>query len=456
MATTINTELRHRRALDLPQVWIIVSIIVALASYHQAEAQTKDQQALQRAVQAKNWPEIERVLASMKVATSNDIAMLGLYTLSIVQQNKLDRAILTAKRTLELDSQRLQSWLMLAECYTRTSDRTASLDILRRATRRFPDSAQAHLAYGLTLVKIGQHAEAISSLEEVMFRRPDQTVMYELARCYFATGQFNAAAELYQLLVEQHPDNAQYLRGAGESLIAIRKLPDAIRYFDSALLLDSSRIETYLLLTGALTESNDTMRALQVATAASIRFPQDAMASYNVGLLLLKHRQYDAATKAFKKAIGLRPNYGEAYFNLAVAYEQTGFTEDAANAFKRCALVLPAMAPDAYNSLAIMQRRGGNLAEALKAHEQAILLRDTSAVLHISRINSCHEAEKCSIAQGYIDEALRRFPNDAQVLYTCAKCLIRMGKTDRAQDLIAQLEKTFPSLADQLKLLLRM
>jgi tetratricopeptide (TPR) repeat protein len=180
------------------------------------------------------------------------------------------------------------------------------------------------------------------------------------------------------------------------------------------------------------------------------------MAWYNAGLLQVKHRQYDGAAKALKKAIALRPNYGEAYFNLAVVYEQTGFTEDAANAFKRCALVLPAMAPDAYNSLAIMHRRNGNLTEALKAHEQAISLRDTSAVLHISRINSCHEAEKCAIAEGFIDDALRRFPNDAQVVYTCAKCTIRLGNVERARELIARLEKTSPSLADQLKQLLKM
>ena len=289
-----------------------------------------------------------------------------------------------------------------------------------------------------------------------MFRRPDQSVMFELALCYFATGQFNAAAELYQLLVEQYPDNAAYQRGAGESLMALKKLPEAIRSFDKALLLDSNRIESYLLLTGALTESNDSARALKVATAASARFPQDAMAWYNAGLLQVKHRQYDGAAKAFKKAIALRPNYGEAYFNLAVVYEQTGFTEDAANAFKRCALVLPAMAPDAYNSLAIMHRRNGNLTEALKAHERAISLRDTSAVLHISRINSCHEAEKCAIAEGFIDDALRRFPNDAQVVYTCAKCMIRLGNVERARELIARLEKTSPSLADQLKQLLKM
>jgi tetratricopeptide (TPR) repeat protein len=456
MATLFNTALRHRYTLALSQIWIVLSIILAVVSHDQAIAQSSDQQALQRAVQTRNWPEIERVLVSMKVAASTDVTMLGLYTLALVQQNKIDQATRSARKTLELDSLRMQSWLMLAECYSRGNSRAACLDILKRATQKFSDSVQTHLAYGLTLVKYGQQADAISPLEEVMFRRPEQTVMYELARCYFATGQFNAAAELYQLLIEQHPDNASYHRGAGESFIAMQKLPEAIRSFDKALQLDSNRIETYLLLTGALTESNDTSRALMVATAASTRFPQDAMAWYNAGLLQVKHRQYDAATRAFKKAINLRPNYGEAYFNLAVAYEQTGFTEDAANAFKRCALVLPAMAPDAYNSLAIMHRRSGNLAEALKAHEQAISLRDTSAVLHISRINSCHEAEKCSLAEDYMTEALRRFPNDAQVLYTCAKCMIRLGKVERAQEIIVRLEKTSPSLADQLKLLLKM
>lgn len=420
-----------------------------------ASAQRPDQQALQRAAQSKNWPELERILVSMKVNTSTDVSLTSLYTLSLLQQNKIELATKSAKRTIELDSQRLQSWLVLAECYSRSNDRSSCLSTLQRATVRFADSVQSHWAYGLSLSKFGRYAEAISPLEEVMFRRPDQAVMFELARCYFASGQFSSAAELHRLLVDQYPDNAAYQLGTGEAMLALKKLPEAIKHLDAAIRLDSSRTEAFLLLTGALTESHDSARALEVAAKAVARSPQDAMAWYNVGLLRMKRQQFDSAAKAFKRAISLRPNYGEAYFNLAVANEQNGFIEDAANAFKRCALVLPAMAPDAYNSLAIMERRNGNLAEALKAHQQAIALRDTSAVLHISRINSCHDAEKCSLASTFIEEAMKRFPTNPQVLYTCAKCMIREGQSERAMQIITKLETLSPALADQLKLLLK-
>jgi Flp pilus assembly protein TadD len=170
----------------------------------------------------------------------------------------------------------------------------------------------------------------------------------------------------------------------------------------------------------------------------------------------MKQQQYDSASKAFKRAVALKPNYGEAYFNLAIVLEQEGFVEDAAKTFIRCALVSSNLAPDAYNSLAIMHRRNGNLTEALTAHQQAISLRDTSSILHVSRINSCFEAEKCELAEAFISEALQRFPNNPQMLYTCARCLLRIGRADQASMLIARLEKLDPKLAEQLKTLMRL
>jgi Flp pilus assembly protein TadD len=103
-----------------------------------------------------------------------------------------------------------------------------------------------------------------------------------------------------------------------------------------------------------------------------------------------------------------------------------------------------------------MHRRNGNLTEALTAHQQAVSLRDTSSVLHISRINSCFEAEKCELAEAFISEALQRFPANPQVLYTCARCLLRIGRAEQASILISQLEKLDAKLAEQLIILMRL
>ena len=434
----------------------MLAILALICVQFLALAQQPDQRVLQTAVQSKNWPEIERLLSKSGIGTSTNTQLVSLYTLSLLQQNKNTQALASARRSLELDSSRMQSWLVLAECFTRNDQRAGALQTLTTASVKFSDSVQVQWALGMAYVQNGRYQDAITPFEEVMFRRSDPAVMYELARCYFKTEQYTSASELHLLLTERYPDVAMYQLAAGESMLARNKTTEAVSYLDRAIKLDSTRTEAYLVLTGALQESGDSARALQVAADAVRRNQQDPMAWYNLGLLRMKQQQYDSASKAFKRAVALKPNYGEAYFNLAIVLEQKGFVEDAAKTFIRCALVSSNLAPDAYNSLAIMHRRNGNLTEALTAHQQAISLRDTSSILHVSRINSCFEAEKCELAEAFISEALQRFPDNPQMLYTCARCLLRIGRADQASMLIARLEKLDPKLAEQLKTLMRL
>lgn len=424
-------------------------VILILASSF-VFSQTPDQRSLQSAMRDKNWPEIERILTRMSIENSSDPNLLGIYTMSLLQQNKSEKALTFAQRSLSIDSTRMQTWLVLAECLSRTNQRDANLRTLEDAARRFPDSVQTTWALGLAYAKAGRYEKAIAPLEDVLFRRSDPSVLVELAKCYFKTGQYSAAAELHQVLVDQFPDVAPYRLAAGESSMSNGKIAQAITHFDAAIRLDSNSREAYLLLTGALQEQGDSARALDIATMTAARYPQDPMAWYNLGLLNMRLQRHDVASKALKRAVGLRPNYGEAYFNLGAAYEQQGFTEDALNAFKRCALVSAQLAADAFNSIAIIHRRSGNLREALSAHTQAIALRDTASVLHIARINTCFDADQCSMAGTFIQAAIEKFPQNPEVLYACLRCLVRTGDMQQISVLHKRLEEVAPELAQQI------
>ncbi len=426
----------------------ILVILIVTSSF--VFSQTPDQRSLESAMRDKNWSEIERILSRMNIENTTDPNLLGIYTMSLIQQNKSDKALFFANRSLALDSTRMQAWLVLAECFARTNQRDANLNTLEGAVRRFPDSVQTMWALGLAYAKAGRYEKAIAPLEDVMFRRSDPSVLVELAKCYFKTGQFSAAAELHQVLVDQYPDVAPYRVAAGESCMSSGKVAQAIVHFDAAIRLDSNNREAYFLLTGALQEHGDSTRAFNVASLTAVKYPQDPMAWYNLGLLNMRLQRHEVASKALKRAVGLRPNYGEAYFNLGAAYEQQGFTEDAINAFKRCALVSAQLAPDAYNSIAIVHRRSGNLGEALSAHMQAIALRDTASVLHISRINTCFDADQCSMAAAFIKVAVEKFPRSPDVLYACLRCLVRTGDAQQITELHTRLEELSPELAQQI------
>src|SRR3954447_16197901 len=61
----------------------------------------------------------------------------------------------------------------------------------------------------------------------------------------------------------------------------------------------------------------------------------EAQRLLNEGNELYKNDQDEQAIEAYKKAVSLDPNNGEAYFRLGLAYSSTGKKDEAAEAFKK-------------------------------------------------------------------------------------------------------------------------
>jgi tetratricopeptide (TPR) repeat protein len=180
------------------------------------------------------------------------------------------------------------------------------------------------------------------------------------------------------------------------------------------------------------------------------------MAWYNLGLLQTEMMQMDSAMYALRKAIAIKPNYSEAYYNLASVYAALGFSEDAIQTYRRCATTSATFAGDSYHALALLYRKLGNFSEALRAHAQAIQITDTSQVYRSERLRTCFDADRCADAAGFIDRDVEQFPKSATVLYHAARCYLRSNRRERAEQLLAALEQINPSLADDLKTLMRM
>lgn len=418
-------------------------------------AQTATSHSAMRAAASKgDWPTVERLATQSLKAAKNDRVASLLLTLSQLRQGKDKPALASAHRTIAIDSSMMQAWLMASECEAQLKHPKESISLLQAAHKRFPDSIQPTWALGMAYARAGQCADAIMPLEETMFRRPELIgVMQQLAHCYFATGQINESTQLYERIVDRDPQNTSYRLSYGEALMANGDLENAAQQYREVISLDPKKTDAYLALTSVLREQKKTEEALVVSRQLTKIDPTDAMGWFNVGLLSFELKQPDSSVRAFKQAIAFRPNYGEAYFNLALAYEDKGFREDAIQAFKRCAIISPVLAPDAYNNLAIIYRKEGLFADAISSHAQAISLRDTSAIFHAARINTYYEAERCPEAKSLLDTEVQRFPESAELLYACARCLLRNGERAAVEAIVKKLDILSPTLADQLRLM---
>jgi len=169
-------------------------------------------------------------------------------------------------------------------------DRAAYLtaaEAFGNATRIMPDSSDAYLNQGLSLLAGGETERAADPLRAALDRGAETPEAYlYLGRIYLSQDRADEAIAVLEQARDRHPDNAE--------------------------------VETELLNTYARTGQTD--RALSAYAAAVQRNPDDAVLRYNYGSFLLQAERYEEASEQLARATALAPDNGNAYYNLGAAY----------------------------------------------------------------------------------------------------------------------------------------
>lgn len=412
---------------------------------------------VQRALSQQDWKKAESVLRGELRSNPRDLDRQTLLAICLMRQQKFDVALRQAELIMRDHPQAYGARMIAAECQMRIGQTDKALELFRSARTLAPDSAEPAMALGMILSNTGRFEEAITYLEESLFRRPgNMPLTMQLVRCYLRLGRASEAAELATRAAELAPGDANAQMMAGEALMASRRTEQAIDFLREAIRLGVGSSSPHMLLTIALQDNGRTDEALDVARAYVQRSQDDPQGWYNVGLLQLEKMQLDSSLRSLKKAVGLKPNYPEAYYNLGRVYDGLGFGEDAIQSYRRAAATGGNFAADAYLGMALIYRKSGNFSEALRAHNQAVSLRDSAQVLRIERLRTCFDADRCADAVSFLDDDMRRFPSSPAVLYQVALCSARTGRRADAERILSFLEKESPELAKELRIFMSM
>jgi tetratricopeptide (TPR) repeat protein len=164
---------------------------------------------------------------------------------------------------------------------------------------------------------------------------------------------------------------------------------------DTAQLQADFKAAATLLQEGKLDESEAAFKAL------AGKAPSIPEIHYNLGLIASKKKDYPTAEASFKRAIELRPSYGDAYSQLADVYNKSG-------------------QPDKANEV---------LAQASEGGDPSVLFSQAVMLLNAGKLDEAQAAFKKVEAAD---------PNNAEVHYHLGTIALNQGKTDEC---IAQLEK---------------
>ncbi|XP_008056431.1 tetratricopeptide repeat protein 30B [Carlito syrichta] len=195
---------------------------------------------------------------------------------------------------------------------------------------QIPDGEFTAVVY--RLIRDARYAEAVQLLGGELQRSPrSRAGLSLLAYCYYRLQEFALAAECYEQLSQLHPDVEQYRLYQAQALYKACLYPEATRV--ASVLLDNPAYHSQVLrLQAAIKYSEGDLpgarslveQLLSGEGGEESGGEDESDGQVNLGCLLYKEGQYEAACSKFFAALQASGYRADLSYNLALAYYSNG------------------------------------------------------------------------------------------------------------------------------------
>jgi len=256
-----------------------------------------------------------------------------------------------------------------------------AIEELNSVYLRQPNNTVALYALGYCYERLGKEAQAIEFYQDCLkFKNYLQFPRQRLAAIYFKNGQLEKTIAEYELLKDEYPDDISTLVTLGHLYIVNQKYTEAIKTFNTAILIHPDNFHTeddhldQLIADGQLHEAAerlDSLLAKQPERADLIAKKADIF-----GIL----GATEESISQYKEAIRIWPDFLEATIKLGTQYLQIQAEQLAAQQFNR-ATEINDQVVDAYIGLAAAHKLAGDISNALTMLSLAAAIEANSSLL---------------------------------------------------------------------------
>lgn len=257
----------------------------------------------------------------------------------------------------QLDGNNLDAIQQRADLYKRTNnpykaltDYKTYLTISNENSRVYEQMAELRL-----LINANNLDDAIKDLSDGLLVDPKALDLYlKRGQLLARKNDYKRADSDFTSVVQLDSNNALgfYLRGKCE--LALKHIDNAAFDFESARRngLEAADKQDIELLGAAYFQraadnslANGKDSALILTNMAIAIDPYNGAYRYGQGEYLFAQNKYPEAIASYTEAIRLKPNYADAYYHRAVAYEQEGGYKPALDDFKAALAITPQLIP---------------------------------------------------------------------------------------------------------------
>lgn len=179
--------------------------------------------------------------------------------------------------------------------------------------RRIADGQFTQTIYGY--IKEQKFTEAIAALQAELQNFPEsRAALSLLGYCHYYVGQFDLAAQMYEQLTRQHPDNEDYKLHYAQSLYKAGMYQDAVK---AAHRVNGNQRHVATIEVACAYEQDDLPGCRRLLDQSSA---EDVDTMVNEGCLLYKEGQHDAARQKFADALNITGYQAQLQYNIALCY----------------------------------------------------------------------------------------------------------------------------------------
>ena len=222
------------------------------------------------------------------------------------------------KPTSHVDEGHARAWLSLGHVIEATKPDEA-IAAYRQAETLQPKDSDPHLSAGILLEKSGKTSEAVDEYKAALAIEPSPDALTALANIYMHGRRFPEAEEYLRKLIALNPQDAAAHVELGRVLVAENRNDDALVELQTGAKLAPADVSVQRDLADLYVTMGKNGDAEAAYRALSSANPNDAELHRSLGQCLLREKKFAEAQQELLIAVKLKPDWGEAYGDVAFA-----------------------------------------------------------------------------------------------------------------------------------------
>ncbi|HXJ04916.1 MAG TPA: tetratricopeptide repeat protein [Candidatus Acidoferrum sp.] len=325
------------------------------------------------------------------------------------------------------------------------TDFQSSPTIARPNVQSNEAQGDTELQSGVALTRQGRFREAIPHLLMAQGRVSNEFAAdFNLALCYVATGQNQAAIPVLQSVLSTGHATAGVFNLLAQALVGVSRQEEAFEVFQRSVSLDPKNEKLYLFLADSCMDHQSYGLGLKVIATGLQHLPKSARMHYERGILLSFLDQPDEARLDLKSASELAPGTTIAF----LAEAQSGLLDGTMLTAIRAARNGLRKEPENYVLLTILGQaliREGvspgqpEFDEAQTALEKSAAARPDYSVSQLALGQLYLIGNRLKEAITHLEEARRLAPDNPSVYSQLAAAYRRRGDLDEAEKMLTVL-----------------